>query len=83
MADQVDAMRDRHEDSERRRKMEASGYQSDVKLLQQKIKQVEMQMVKAAVGKSKEHEYIKIIKAYEKEVEQLKATLKKNPRWID
>ncbi len=53
MADQIETMRDRNDDLERRKKLEAQGYRADVKLLQQKIRQVEQQLVGAAVAKSK------------------------------
>ena len=53
MADQIETLRDQYDALDRRKKTEAQGYQADVKLLQQKIKQVEMKLVSAAVAKSK------------------------------
>jgi len=53
MADQIEKLRDRCDELQRRKTVEAKGYQADVKLLQQKIKQVEQQLIRAAVTKAK------------------------------
>ena len=53
MVGQSDALRDRYEDLERRKRSEAEGYQSDVKLLQQKMRRIETQLGRAAISKAK------------------------------
>lgn len=53
MVDQVDSLKDRYENLEKRRKKEAEGYQADVNLLKQKLRTVESQLVRAAVAKTK------------------------------
>ena len=53
MVDQVDSLKDRYENLEKRRKNEAEGYQADVNLLKQKLRNVESQLVRAAVAKTK------------------------------
>ena len=53
MVGQCDALRDRYEDLERRKRSEAEGYQSDVKLLQQKMRRIETQLGRAAISKAK------------------------------
>lgn len=83
MVDQVDLLRDRYENLEKRRKGEAEGYQADINLLKQKLRHVEQQLIRSAVTKTKEHEYIKKLKSYEAEIEKLKRNLKNNPQWID
>ncbi len=58
MMDQVDKLKERYEDLEKRKRNEAQGYQSDVKLLNQKIRHVENQLMRASLTKSKgDHEY--------------------------
>ena len=53
MVGQCDALRDRYEDLERRKRSEAEGYQSDVRLLQQKMRRIETQLGRAAISKAK------------------------------
>ena len=53
MADQIETLRERNDALERRKRTEAQGYQADVKLLQQKIRQVEQQLVSASVARTK------------------------------
>ena len=53
MVDQVDNLKERYENLERRRKKEAEGYQADINLLKQKLKHVEQQFVRSAVCKTK------------------------------
>ena len=53
MVDQVDALKDRYENLEKRRKQEGEGYQADIHLLKQKLRHVEQQLVRAAVTRSK------------------------------
>lgn len=81
MVDQVDVLKDRYEALENRRKAESEGYQSDIKMLKQKLKYVEQQLVRATLAKGKEHEYIKTIKAYEEEILKQRRNAKANPQW--
>jgi len=83
MSDEIDVLRARCDQLQRRKRQEAEGYQQDVRLLQEKIKRVEQQLVRAAVTKAKEHDYIKAIKAYDRELEDVKKAMKKNPQWLD
>jgi coiled-coil domain-containing protein 77 len=53
MVDQVDSLKNRYEGLENRRKTEAEGYQSDVNMLKQKLRQVEQQLVRATLAKTK------------------------------
>ena len=53
MVDQVDLLRDRYENLEKRRKGEAEGYQADINLLKQKLRHVEQQLIRSAVTKTK------------------------------
>ena len=53
MVDQVDSLRDRYENLEKRRKNEAEGYQADINLLKQKLRHVEQQLIRSAVTKTK------------------------------
>ena len=53
MVDQVDALKERYENLEKRRKQEGEGYQADIHLLKQKLRHVEQQLVRAAVTRSK------------------------------
>jgi hypothetical protein len=53
MVEQVDALRDRHDSLERRKRREAEGYSADVRLLKEKMRQVESQMGRAAIAKAK------------------------------
>ena len=53
MVGECDALRGRYEDLERRKRSEAEGYQSDVRLLQQKMRRIETQLGRAAISKAK------------------------------
>ena len=53
MVDQVDTLKERYENLEKRRKQEGEGYQADIHLLKQKLRHVEQQLVRAAVTRSK------------------------------
>ena len=53
MVDQVDSLRDRYENLEKRRKNETEGYQADINLLKQKLRHVEQQLIRSAVTKTK------------------------------
>ena len=53
MVGQVDTLRDRYEELERRKRSEAAGYQNDVRLLQQKMRRIEAQLGRAAISKAK------------------------------
>ncbi|XP_059090338.1 coiled-coil domain-containing protein 77-like [Tigriopus californicus] len=83
MLEQVEVLKDRYDALEQRKRKEAEGYQADVIQLQQKIKKIETQLVSTAISKNKEHDYIKTIKAYEKELDEIKRSLKKNPQWLN
>ena len=103
MSEQMESLRERYEQLELRKKREAEGYQTDIKMLQEKMKKVENKLVMEAVSKSKgdeitfilcirhflplifctlEHDYIRTIKKLERQVEDLKKSLKKSPDWI-
>jgi len=81
MIDQVEVLKQRYESLEGRRKREAEGYHTDVSLLKQKLRHVEQQLIRASIAKTKEHEYIKTIKAYDREIDKLKRKLKS--QWQD
>eukprot|EP00095_Tigriopus_kingsejongensis_P003238 maker-scaffold547_size140190-snap-gene-0.32 protein:Tk03238 transcript:maker-scaffold547_size140190-snap-gene-0.32-mRNA-1 annotation:"coiled-coil domain-containing protein 77-like" len=83
MVEQVEVLKERYESLEQRKKKETEGYQADVHRLEQKIKKIEAQLVASAISKSKEHDYIRTIKSYEKELDDLKRSLKKNPQWLN
>lgn len=53
MVEQVETLKSRYESVEDRRKRESEGYQADVKLLREKLKHVEQQLVRAALVKAK------------------------------
>ena len=53
MVEQVETLKERHSQLERRKRSESEGYQADIKLLRQKVKQVENQLVRASVAKAK------------------------------
>jgi len=76
MIEQVESLKSRYESCETRRKREGEGYQADINILRQKLKHVEHQLLRASSAKAKEHEYIKTIKAYDREVDKLKRRLK-------
>jgi len=81
MIEQVESLRSRYEACETRRKREAEGYQADINILRQKLKHVEQQLIRASLAKAKEHDYIKTIKAYDREIDKLKRRLKNT--WQD
>ena len=53
MSEQMESLRERNELLDQRRKREAEGYQTDIKMLQEKMKKVENKLVMEAVSKSK------------------------------
>ena len=53
MVDTVDALKDRYENLEKRRKNEGEGYQADINLLKQKLTHLEQKLVLSAVAKTK------------------------------
>ena len=53
MVDQVDVLKDRYENLEKRRKNEAEGYQATINLMKQKLRHVEQQLVRSAVTRTK------------------------------
>ena len=53
MVDTVDTLKERYEGLEKRRKNEGEGYQSDIKLLKQKVEHLEQKLVLSAVTKTK------------------------------
>ena len=53
MVEQVESLKDRYTQLERRKRSETEGYQADIKLLRQKVKQVEQQLVRASIAKAK------------------------------
>ena len=53
MVEQVESLKDRYTQLEKRKRGEAEGYQADIKLLRQKVKQVEQQLVRASLAKAK------------------------------
>ena len=55
--------------------------QADINILRQKLKHVEQQLIRASLAKAKEHDYIKTIKAYDREIDKLKRRLKNT--WQD
>uniref|UniRef100_A0A0K2U6K0 Coiledcoil domain containing 77 [Pan paniscus] n=1 Tax=Lepeophtheirus salmonis TaxID=72036 RepID=A0A0K2U6K0_LEPSM len=77
----IDVHKNRFEDLESRRKLEMEGYQSDVRILTEKLRAVQRKLVAATVGKSKEHNYLQTIRQQEEEIEKLNKFLKKNPDW--
>lgn len=83
MVDTVDTLKERYESLEKRRKNEGEGYQSDIKLLKQKLEHLEQKLILSSVTKTKEHEYIKKLKSYAAEIERLRKQAKSNPQWVD
>ena len=53
MVEQVEHLKDKYEGLENRRKVEAWGYQTDVKILKEKLRQVEHKLVRATLAKVK------------------------------
>ena len=51
MVEQVEHLKDKYEGLENRRKVEAGGYQTDVKILKEKLRQVEHKLVRATLAK--------------------------------
>lgn len=59
MAEQLEVLSGRYRDLEERKRKEAAGYQTDVKLMQHKLKVVEQQVSRAAISKIKgEKDYV-------------------------
>ena len=53
MVDTVDTLKERYEGLEKRRKNESEGYQSDIKLLKQKLEHLEQKLILSSVTKTK------------------------------
>ena len=53
MVDTVDTLKERYEGLEKRRKNEGEGYQSDIKLLKQKLEHFEQKLILSSVTKTK------------------------------
>ena len=53
MVEQVEHLKDKYESLENRRKNEAQGYQTDVKILKEKLRHVEQKLVRATLAKCK------------------------------
>ena len=53
MVDTVDTLKERYESLEKRRKNEGEGYQSDIKLLKQKLEHLEQKLILSSVTKTK------------------------------
>ena len=53
MVEQVESLKERCENLESRKRREAEGYQADLALLRQKMRQVEQQLVRAALARAK------------------------------
>ena len=53
MVDTVDTLKERYEGLEKRRKNEGEGYQSDIKLLKQKLEHLEQKLILSSVTKTK------------------------------
>ena len=68
-------LKDKYESLETRRRTKAQGFQTNVKILKEKLRHVEQKLVRAKV---KEHDYIKTISAYKREIDKLKRSLKTN-----
>ena len=53
MVEQVEHLKDKYESLENRRKNESQGYQTDVKILKEKLRHVEQKLVRATLAKCK------------------------------
>ena len=53
MVDTVNTLKERYESLEKRRKNEGEGYQSDIKLLKQKLEHLEQKLILSSVTKTK------------------------------
>ena len=53
MCEQVEALTERYENLDIRRKREAEGYQADIGALKQKLKHLEQQLLRATITKAK------------------------------
>ena len=53
MVEQVEVLKERYESLEKRKRHEVSGYQSDIRILRQKVRQVEQQLIRASLAKAK------------------------------
>ena len=58
MVEQVEHLKDKYESLENRRKNESQGYQTDVKILKEKLRHVEQKLVRATLAKCKGMIYI-------------------------
>ena len=63
MVEQVEHLKDKYESLENRRKNESQGYQTDVKILKEKLRHVEQKLVRATLAKCKGMIYIRSITA--------------------
>ena len=53
----MEHLKEKYESLEQRRKVEAQGYQTDVKILQDKLRHVEQKLVRATLAKVKGKQY--------------------------
>ena len=53
MVEQVESLKEKYESLENRRKTEGQGYQTDVKILKEKLRHVEQKLVRATLAKVK------------------------------
>lgn len=53
MVEQVEVLKERYDSLEKRKRNEVAGYQSDIRILRQKIRQVEQQLIRASLAKAK------------------------------
>lgn len=67
MVEQVEVLKERYEALEKRKRHEVSGYQSDIRILRQKVRQVEQQLIRASLAKAKGKEIILTIYATKKQ----------------
>lgn len=61
MLEQVDAMKEQYKALQELKRKEAQGYQSDIRILQQKMKNVEQKLVSAAITKSKGAKWVALL----------------------
>ena len=53
MVEQVELLKEKYESLEIRRKTEAEGFQTDVKILKEKLRHVEQKLIRASLAKVK------------------------------
>ena len=53
MVEQVELLKEKYESLEGRRKTEAEGFQTDVKILKEKLRHVEQKLIRASLAKVK------------------------------